>query len=323
MIYLTCPSNYVSGGPEALFQLCKALRDTGYESQMFFPWYEKEKYSSPICNEYLHYGNPYTLKAIDAPGNYLVLPESMNISEMPTVVYSKKIMWWLSVDNFTVRNTMYDRNQISKFLNLYFDYHLVQSEYARKYCIDDLGIPAEKIFYISDYLNDSYISKANDNVSKVKKNQVLFNPQKGFEFTKKLLYSAPDIIWVPLINMTFDEVRDAMQVSKVYIDFGNHPGMDRLPREAAINGCCVLTDRRGAAAFHEDVPIPDKYKFDDTSDAIPSIITAIRSLFHDYDSAKRDFDEYRNWIIGEKERFYSDVESGFKDIIVNSSRGLH
>ena len=46
-----------------------------------------------------------------------------------------------------------------------------------------------------------------------------------------------------------------------YIDFGPHPGMDRLPREAALAGCIVLTNREGAANFAKDVPLPEEFKF--------------------------------------------------------------
>ena len=296
-------------------QLCRALRDMDYDAQMFFPPYDTQKYSSPICDEYLHYENPYTLKADDAPDNYFIFPEIMTINKMPMLKHSKKIMWWLSVDNFLEQNGVFGKDLLSEFINLYYDYHFVQSEYARRYCIDEMGIPEEKIFYISDYLNDSYISKAKDNTEKQKKDQVLYNPKKGIEFTKLLMNYAPDITWVPLIDMTYDEVRDTMQESKVYIDFGNHPGMDRLPREAAINGCCIITDRRGAAAFREDVPIPDKYKFDDNEDSVPAIIDAVRFLLQNYDSSKSGFNDYRVWISGARDRFYSDTEKVFGTII--------
>ena len=51
--------------------------------------------------------------------------------------------------------------------------------------------------------------------------------------------------------MTPEQVVDLMSESKVYIDFGNHPGKDRIPREAVINGCCVITGVRGSARFKE------------------------------------------------------------------------
>jgi len=46
----------------------------------------------------------------------------------------------------------------------------------------------------------------------------------------------------------------------MYIDFGTHPGKDRIPREAALRNCIVLTNRNGAADNNVDVPIPNEYK---------------------------------------------------------------
>jgi len=63
--------------------------------------------------------------------------------------------------------------------------------------------------------------------------------------------------------MPREEVIKLLQKAKVYIDFDYHPRKDRLPREAAILGCCVITRKRGSAKFFEDVPIPDEYKFED------------------------------------------------------------
>ena len=62
--------------------------------------------------------------------------------------------------------------------------------------------------------------------------------------------------------MSRAEVRKALCTVKVYADFGSHPGRDRMPREAALCGACVLTNRRGSANFAEDVPLPTLYKLD-------------------------------------------------------------
>ena len=97
------------------------------------------------------------------------------------------------------------------------------------------------------------------------------------------------------------------------MDFGNHPGKDRIPREAAISGCCVITGRQGAAAFYEDVPIPDRYKFDDLKDIdVESVKACILDIFQNYDERIKDFEEYRNMIRGEKEKFIMDAMRLFR-----------
>ena len=46
----------------------------------------------------------------------------------------------------------------------------------------------------------------------------------------------------------------------IYIDFGHHPDKERLPREAAIHGCIVITGLCGSAANSQDVPLPNYLK---------------------------------------------------------------
>ncbi|MFM9745183.1 hypothetical protein ACKI2C_47345, partial [Streptomyces brasiliscabiei] len=119
--------------------------------------------------------------------------------------------------------------------------HLCQSVYAIGY-VKSRGISDDKIVYLADYINDMYVKYSSEYAKRHKASRVLYNPKKGIEFTKKLIDAAPDDIdWVPLINLTNDQVADYLSTSKLYIDFGNHPGMDRFPREAATCGCCVIT----------------------------------------------------------------------------------
>jgi len=94
-------------------------------------------------------------------------------------------------------------------------------------------------------------------------------------------------------------VRELLKRAKIYIDFGPHPGMDRLPREAALAGCLVVTNQEGAAQYKEDVPLPARYKvqtFD--PDAIHKLL---KDLLENFDERTKDLDEYRDWIRGQHE----------------------
>lgn len=146
-----------------------------------------------------------------------------------------------------------------------------------------------------------------------KEDIVLYNPKKGKEFTEKIIrQSPPDINWVPLINLTTNQVHELIKKSKVYIDFGSHPGKDRFPREAASLGCCVITGKRGAAKYHQDVPINDKYKFDDKTKNIPDIIEQIKFCLANYSSEVNNFSDYRSFIKNEKRIFSEDVKKIFR-----------
>ena len=148
-----------------------------------------------------------------------------------------------------------------------------------------------------------------------KQDIVVYNPKKGSLFTKKIIDAAPNIKFVPIIHMTRDEVIKTLQKAKVYIDFGNHPGKDRLPREATILGCCVITGKRGSARYYEDVPILETYKFEDKVENIPMIIEKIKDCFENFEKRHGDFDKYRKVIKEEHSRFVSDLKQVFKGSI--------
>jgi hypothetical protein len=111
--------------------------------------------------------------------------------------------------------------------------------------------------------------------------------------------------------MTKEEIIKTLQRAKVYIDFGNHPGKDRIPREAAILGCCVITGKRGSAAFFEDVPIPDEYKFEDKEENIPKIIEKIKDCFRNFEERYKDFEYCREVIRNEPQKFVEDIKKIF------------
>ena len=69
-----------------------------------------------------------------------------------------------------------------------------------------------------------------------------------------------DVEWVPLQGYTLEQMRSILSRAKVYVDFGNHPGKDRIPREAAVSGCIVVTNRIGSAANSLDIPIAEEFK---------------------------------------------------------------
>jgi hypothetical protein len=173
------------------------------------------------------------------------------------------------------------------------------------------------LYYLSEYLNPVFL-KIQTDLSK-KENIVAYNPKKGFAFTKKIISSAKDIKFVPLINMSREEVIKTLQRAKVYIDFGNHPGKDRIPREAAILGCCVITGKRGSAAYYEDVSIPDQYKFEDKEENITKIVDTIKDCFKNFEERYKDFEYYRQIIKNEPNKFIEDMNKIFVKVEKNET----
>lgn len=99
--------------------------------------------------------------------------------------------------------------------------------------------------------------------------------------------------------------------------------MDRLPREAALAGCIVLTNREGAAKFDQDVPLPREFKFDKFDvDRIYSVLkdccksTAVEtgSKYDDYVSK---MEPYKKWILGQELQMKICVNKFMEEIITN------
>ncbi|MDQ0105768.1 hypothetical protein J2T02_000861 [Chitinophaga terrae (ex Kim and Jung 2007)] len=320
VIYVMCPPQVFTGGPELLHQLAFKLRQFGMNAEMFYYPHSEQ----PVHVNFVAYNNPYVAEIIDKEENILVVPE-VYANHTGQFRQIRKVLWWLSIDNF------FKPYRTGKTLSIYqvltrlglgqladtlvlkrkiagvFDYNLVQSHYAG----DFIGKRGIKSYYLSDYLSHAFLEHADKVLIEAKRPQVLYNPKKGLEFTKKIMERSTDLKWIPIQNMTPAQVQNLLKESMVYIDFGNHPGKDRFPREAAVLSCCVITGRKGSAGFDEDVPIPGKYKIPDSEANIHRIIDQIRACLADFKTCLNDFSHYRQVILSEEKKFEQDVKTVF------------
>lgn len=166
---------------------------------------------------------------------------------------------------------------------------------------------------ISDYMSDAFYERIGNPV--IKEDVIIFNPKKNGVFLQKIIEMTPQLTWIPLINMSIEEVSIWMKKSKLYIDFGYHPGQERMPREAILMGCCVITGKQGSAAFYEDVPLPKGYKFDEDTAPIENIIETIKKCLNNFEEESKSFEDYRIQIHKEKANFRNDVAKVFQKII--------
>ena len=318
-IYIVCPANTVTGGPELLHQLNYKIKELNYQCSMYYTGIKEGV--DPTPEQYKVYNVEYDFEIEDSADNYMIVPE---ICTNLLKKYKKinKVIWWLSVDNYFVNfnNLKAKIKSLGGLMNFNYKneevFHLSQSNYATDFLKKE-GISEDKIIYLSDYINKTFIEKSSDNINKEKKDYILYNPKKGYEYTKKIIDKSSNLNWKPLINLTPEEMSELMQESKVYIDFGNHPGKDRIPREAAISGCCIITGLRGSARFKQDVPIDSGFKFEDSDENISNVLSKIEYLIKNYDTEKEKFNSYRDFILSEEKKFEIDVKS-FLDKIYNN-----
>lgn len=314
-VYIMCHGGVYSGGPTLLHQLGARLQADGIDAAMYYyPVSKPDK----VHDGYKHYGLPVADSIEDSEKNVLIVPETL-VFFVPRNLHIQRILWWLSVDNWwsMLRQCVEQYESSSNafavkplpFLGALEPSgftHWVQSEYARQFLLVN-GVPTENIMEVGDYIDDVFLQRNRELQKTGRQNIVAFNPRKGWEFTRKLMEKSLDLAWRPVENMTAEQVEEFLHTAKVYVDFGNHPGKDRIPREAVMAGCCLLTSRRGAAANAVDIPIPDDLKYDDTEENIPVIVAKIRELLADYEQETERLSGYRQKIMQEQELFARQV----------------
>ena len=293
-IYIYTPQGFETGGIELLHQLCHELNN--YEDINAYIWNEK---SVVISETYKQYGNSGVVTECPPKGSVLIFPESwVRKANEPRYKDYQKVIYFMSVFYYEA-NIPKDQYMVFPENTIF----LSQSWYAY-WWLQGKGIES---IYVTDYLNDEYM---NADLSKPRKRQIVFNPKKGLEVTKRIMAELPDEKFIPIENMTVAEIKSLMEESMLYIDFGNHPGKDRIPREAAMCGCCVITNREGSAAYYEDVSIPNEYRIDMTCEnSLDEAVRMIEYCLNHYDDylLSADFMEYRFRIIDEKVNFKDGV----------------
>lgn len=331
MIYIVCPNYVISGGPEASHQLSFYLTKNNIKNKIA---YFGKRSKNPIPETYKKYKVEYVWfgKSLDKPENKIIFPE-VNINFLRFFNKAQKYIWWLSVDNFFVKR---DQNSFkNKFFSVLsgiknrdfikildttypkypfsfsdVDVHFFASFYAESFLIKN---NCKNVFPMIEPIGLDFIEHFG-NVSlnsKGKSEEILYNPTKDKIITAKLIQKFPDLKFRPIKNLTHKEIGVLFRNSKLYVDFGNFPGPERLPKEAVSMGCCVITSRKGAANFYKDVSIPDEFKFSDDAN-LEDIYIKIRECLDDYNNIIPKFEAYR-------QRVYQ-LESNFEKQIVKNFR---
>ena len=247
----------------------------------------KHSPSAVASSPYVHYS---TSPCTDLPSlktDLVIWPEFYTplLDSFPSPVQTS--IWWLSVDNNNGDYKQFSRPDVR---------HFCQSKYALQF-LRSKGAPPATCWMLTEYIHPSR-SPTIERVNLSKRSDVvLYNPAKGAHYTDQIRSRSEPagLTFVPIQNLTPSGVTDLLLSSKVYIDFGNHPGMDRLPREAALAGLVVVTNKEGAAKYDSDVPIPEEFKFGRFD--VDKIHEVLKSALADFTTASSSFAPYRSWIL--------------------------
>jgi hypothetical protein len=320
-VIVLCPADMQTGGPELLHQFVNELCINNIDAKiLYYPYGEHQ-----ITEAYRKYENIQLAsyeEVKDCIDSTLIVPEIMT-KLAHDFIANKKFIWWLSVDNYfqALPKSLTDKlklltkrilNHKSRHIPLskMGEYsHLSQSEYGLLF-LKKNGV--KNTLKLTDYLNEVHLNNQ-PNLNE-KENIVAYNPKKGIAFTSALIASNPAIKFVPIQNMTAAQVGELLNKSKVYIDFGEHPGKDRIPREAAMANCVIITGKRGSAANEVDVPIAPEYKFIENHEASTQIGLLINDIFVNFPTHNNKFENYRLTIKSEKECFSEQVKMFLKSL---------
>jgi len=306
-LYVLCPQGLVTGGAEALHQLVHHARKLNHEA--YICYYDR---SEQVTEAYRNYNVTVARVPLDASDATVVVAET-HPDGLATIDKARRAVWWLSVDNyFAARepeaSPPYD--ETSSFLAGLCHpskriTHLAQSEYAQQFLLRR-GVRARML---TDYLSAPFLARATEAQQQAKKDVVLYNPKKGLAFTERLMEASKGVLeWVPIQGLSADGVAELLAESKLYVDFGEHPGRDRIPREAAISGCCVITGTRGAAGNDVDIPIPQRFVL---AEGMPDVVQRFIDLSMDtmrrFDEVSGEFASYRETITNQETLFATEV----------------
>jgi hypothetical protein len=316
MIYVFAIRTNQSGGSESLHQFASVIQKMGANVRMVYP----DSTSVEIPDKFKGYNLSVASEVVDSPSNIIVVPET-ETKYLYKYFNVQKCIWWLSRDfyygycNYEGLVRSAQRHNIKKWLypiyvplvflkkkftTGYFKFgndmneifHLYNCEYVREYLLQN-GVEQSNMLYMCGPVRNEYFG-----VKTIQKEPlVTYNPKKNYIFTSKILKVLknvrPDIKVVAIEGMKSDEIAELLNRCSVYIDFGQFPGPERIPREAVTCNCNLITSRYGSTRNDVDVPIPEQYKVEVSVRNIGKIVKLIQEMVDNYSTYVTQFDAYR------------------------------
>lgn len=306
-VLIVCHNDTVTGGPEAMHQLCSMLREAGCKSSMLYfadhvniseTYAQSAPPTEKVRAAYEIYNTKSEEEVSFTEDDLLIFPEILANQALKTF-RCKVGIWWLSVDNAlnwnqrlkykNIRQPIFEKEELI---------HFYQSKYAHQYLIEN---GARIIAPLYDYtLCNEFESGPN---ATKKDHEVAIFPSKGAELASHFIKLEPDLRYVQITKMSKSQVYQTLHKTDIYIDFGGQPGKDRVPREAAICGCLVFLHRQGSAAYYEDSPLDDFFLFTVEDILSGNLGQRIKLALLNINSMRSMQQYYRNKIINEKKEF--------------------
>jgi hypothetical protein len=340
-IYIYCPGNVISGGVNSLHNLCSHLVKSGFQAGMVY-----HSVNPLIINHHQiqSYAVPVFEYPEDDPENLLIVSET-EIAYLHRFPDIRKMVYWLGLNYFfskppyrwpfnykLLRKAIRCRNYYGYSAGIHENLkrklswwakndpglwgngilHLSNSFYVAE-CLQKKG--ATRVYVLHNPVRNEYYTEHKSFYNK--KRKIVFGQKtpRILIFLCRMLFNAQI---VRLKHLPPETVKQHMLEAMVFAEFGYHSGRDRMPREAVLLGCIILTNTRGSAAFHQDIPIPSSYKIPDKLFLYPAIIKRIAHCLNNYENCFRDFRPYVIALEKEYKDFPESVKSVFQEVLKES-----
>lgn len=322
-VVILCPI-VVTGGAEAIHQLADAINHAGGEAHIAYYGPRVDLHldadrvvcrwsSDPKPTAYAAYRS-HTVEAVELTARSMVVaPEALVHRPFQHRTY-QRALWWLSVDNgeSVAPGLTYERERL-RFFQSDDLMHFYQSDYARDFLMRSHARP---IAPLTDYTNLNFLDRPINLDMKLTSGRrvVSYFPRKGGELAKSFFDAHGDLNALPIQGMDQRGVRNALLSSSVYVDFGHHPGKDRIPREAAMSGNIVFLHERGAARFYLDHPLEAAYLFTSEDVRSGALHARVKAALNDVAANFTAQSRYRTHIALEKAAFDLQVRDAFFEL---------
>lgn len=301
-----------SGGPFALYQLANAI--ASYSVPVEIAFYNVGKLTGDANECQVVYPNGFTapemlgfkptLCQTFSKDDLLIFPEIYFelLQTLQNQGYKNTVLWWLSWQKFPIEKI----EQLDFAKNLHASTHIFQSEYARA----QAQVFGYDGLLVSDYTVDTDI-KPVDWVERTY--DICYLPRKAIGADALINEINSHYNVAKLDGLSSEETLEIVANSRIFIDFGTHPGKDRIPREATMLNCIPIIRNAGAAKVLQDVPIPDYLKpATDLFLLKDHLVNLIRIVIENHQNILSELIPYRSLIANEKTLFLAQTEALLK-----------
>ena len=300
-IIAICPGSLATGGTEGIHHLVSELNTCGADAKILYV-------GGTQPEEFAGYNCPYITELPEGYRGTVIIPEIWGNQVIdPKYNGCTVAILWQGVDVYRWHVPPRKRGL---FLQRTDTIHITMSDYGMDY-LRGLGLDPIKI---PDCINDAFLKDFTEEYERG--DTVLYNPMpaKMTRFQEDVMSRCKTelgIKFMPLEGYSRDELIDIFRHSKLYIDFGVFSGRERLPREAVMCGCCILTSNKGTAGYLWDNTIPDKYKLSDVNSAVEMV----KYILEHYKKCRPEFGFYQIALQHDRDLYPRQVKSLYDEIL--------